>query len=90
LSVLALIVPPPEKVSEAPVPTTIAALVFVPEVIEGNVAAPALMLLHPKPVPEVHVSALVTPEQEGTARPDGVVAVSAPRTVLAESEVSAV
>ena len=45
-----------------------------------------LIVLHPKPVPDVHVRALDAPEQEGTANPEGVVAVKAPRTVLAEIE----
>ena len=34
-------------------------------------------------MPEVHVKALLAPAQEGTANPEGVVAVNAPRTVLA-------
>lgn len=44
---------------------------------------PPLMVLHPNPVLVVQVSAFVAPEQLGTARPDGVVAVRAPSTVFA-------
>jgi hypothetical protein len=44
---------------------------------------PPLIVLQPKPLPLVQVSALVAPEQEGTGRPLGVVAVVAPSTVLA-------
>ena len=42
-----------------------------------------LIVLHPNPVPEVHVRAFVAPLQDGNARPDGVVAVRAPSTVFA-------
>src|ERR1700677_2967599 len=41
------------------------------------------MVLQPNPVPDVQISAFVAPEQDGKANPDGVVAVSAPKTVLA-------
>jgi hypothetical protein len=44
---------------------------------------PPLIVLQPNPVPVVHVRALEAPEQPGSASPDGVVAVRAPRTVLA-------
>ena len=47
------------------------------------------MVLQPNPVPEVHVNAFVAPEHEGTASPEGVVAVNAPRTVLAVCVASA-
>lgn len=40
----------------------------------------------PKPVPEVQIKLLVTLEQEGIAKPEGVVAVNDPRTVLADCE----
>lgn len=76
--------PEPLTAIEAPVPTVIVAVVFVPVVIPEKATELVEMVLHPKPVPEVHVSALEAPEQDGTARPDGVVAVSAPSTVLAE------
>jgi hypothetical protein len=39
--------------------------------------------LHPNPVPLVQVSALLAPEHDGSASPDGVVAVNAPSTVFA-------
>ena len=44
---------------------------------------PLLIVLQPNPVPEVQVRAFAAPEQLGTASGEGVVAVSAPRTVLA-------
>jgi hypothetical protein len=44
---------------------------------------PLEIVLQPKPVPEVQIKAFVAPEHDGTARPEGVVAVNAPRTVLA-------
>src|SRR6185437_3561537 len=47
------------------------------------------MVLQPNPVPLVQMSALDAPPQEGSERPLGVVAVSAPRTWLAASGVSA-
>ena len=43
----------------------------------------AKLVAHPKPVPLVQISPSPEAEQDGTARPLGVVAVSAPRTVLA-------
>jgi len=43
----------------------------------------ATAVLQPKPVPDVHFSALADVLHDGTARSEGVVAVSAPRTVLA-------
>jgi hypothetical protein len=48
------------------------------------------MVLQPKPVPLVQIRALDAPLQEGTASPEGVVAVSAPRRVLADKEGRAV
>ena len=57
--------------------------VFAPEVIALQALEPAEIVLHPNPVPLVQIKAFVAPEQDGIAKPDGVVAVSAPRTVLA-------
>ena len=42
------------------------------------------IVLHPNPVPLVQVRAFVAPEHDGKAKPEGVVAVKAPRTVLAD------
>lgn len=59
---------------------------FDASVVPVNVpaaAAPAVIVLQPNPVPVVHVSAFDAPLHEGTARSLGVVAVTAPRTVLA-------
>jgi hypothetical protein len=58
--------------------TVWATLVTVPD--------PPEIVLQPKPVPLVQVSALETVEQEGNASPDGNVAVKAPRTVFAETD----
>ena len=44
---------------------------------------PADMVLQPNPVPLVHVRALDAELHDGIERPDGVVAVVAPNTVLA-------
>jgi hypothetical protein len=41
-------------------------------------AAAVIDVLHAKPVPDVHCNALDAVEQEGTDRPDGVVAVNDP------------
>ena len=54
--------------------------------VTGKATPDADMVLQPKPVPDVHISALLAPEQDGTARADGVVAVRAPRTVFAACE----
>jgi hypothetical protein len=43
----------------------------------------AMAVLHPKPVPLVHLRALAEVEHEGNAKSEGVVAVNAPRTVFA-------
>lgn len=59
----------------------------VPVVV--TVPAPALIVLHPNPVPVVQISALVAPEHEGSARPLGTVAVRAPSTWLAARTVKA-
>src|SRR6185312_7566532 len=47
------------------------------------------MVLQPNPVPLVQMSAFEAPLHEGSERPLGVVAVSAPRTWLAARAVSA-
>jgi hypothetical protein len=61
-------------------------LVVVPETVTGKITPDEVIVLQPNPVPEVQVSAFEAPEHEGTARADGVVAVSAPRTVFAACE----
>ena len=78
VKVIAGVVVDVATVPETPFAVVTETLVTVPE--------PPDMVLQPKPVPDVHVSALDAPEQEGTANPEGVVAVKAPRTVLAEIE----
>lgn len=83
LTALAVIVPVPLGTSDAPVPTTIAAVVLVLPVSAENAEDPDERVLQPNPVPEVQISALVAPEQDGKASPEGVVAVSAPSTVFA-------
>lgn len=79
----ALIVPVLVNPRDAPAPTSIAAAVFVPLVSAEKATAPPVIVLQPNPVPDVQMRALVAPEQDGIARPEGVVAVSEPRTVLA-------
>ena len=63
--------------------TVIATLVTVPD-------PDVLIVLHPNPVPGVQIRAFVEPSQDGSAKPDGVVAVRAPRTVLAVCTANAV
>ena len=50
----------------------------VPVVV--TVPDPALIVLHPNPVPRVYIRAFDAPEHEGNVKPLGVVAVKAPRT----------
>ena len=45
---------------------------------------PPDIVLHPKPTPDAQVRAFVDPEQDGTLRPLGVVAVKAPSSWFAE------
>ena len=83
---LAVTAPAPLKVVPDDAPefelSSVSAFVVVPPL--------PLIVLHPNPVPLVHVSALDAPEQEGKLRPLGVVAVNAPRTEFAVREGSAV
>jgi hypothetical protein len=74
----ALIVPEPEKFNEAPVPTTIAAVVFVPEVIALKAGVPPVLSdEHAQPPPSVHFKislsaqplSSVNPEED-TCRPE--------------------
>lgn len=58
------------------------AMVNCPEVAP-LIPVPLVIVLHPNPVPVVHIRAFDAPEQDGRASPDGAVAVSAPRTVFA-------
>lgn len=83
----AVTVPEPVGPRLAPVPTDMAAVVFVPVVMALKAEDPPVMVLHPKPVPEVQISAFVAPLQDGMVKPDGVVAVRAPSTWFAESTV---
>jgi hypothetical protein len=77
-------VPEPVAARLPPEPTTIAAVVFVPLVIELKAGEPPPeIVLHPNPVPLVQMRAFEAPEQEGSEIPLGVVAVNAPRTVFA-------
>lgn len=64
-----------------PVEAYTAACPAVPDV---TVPLPLEIVLQPNPVPVVQVRALDADEQEGSERPEGVVAVKAPRTVLAD------
>ena len=57
--------------------------VVVPETVKGKTTPDPVIVLQPNPVPEVQMSALDAPEQDGTANADGVVAVNAPTTVFA-------
>jgi hypothetical protein len=52
-------------------------------------ASGAYPVKHPNPVPLVQLSASPVAEQDGTANPDGVVAVNAPSTVFAVCDASA-
>lgn len=60
--------------------------VFVADDCTSVPDAPLEIVLHPNPVPLVQVNALAAPLHDGTARPLGVVAVTAPNTVLADKE----
>ena len=71
-SVPVVVIGPPERGA------LVAMLVTVPE-------PPPAIVLHPKPTPEAQVRAFVDPEQDGTLRPLGVVAVSAPKIWFADS-----
>jgi hypothetical protein len=64
--------------------------VVVPETVTGKVSPDAEIVLQPNPVPDVQISAFDAPEHDGSARADGVVAVSAPRTVLAACDATLV
>lgn len=81
---VAVTLPLPLVAMELPVPTTIAAVVLVALLNPLNgMALAVIALLQPKPVPLVHFKALDDVEQLGSAKSEGVVAVSAPSTVLA-------
>jgi hypothetical protein len=79
----------PVTVNPASVPTlvrddvtTLAARV-VPVSVPAAAATAEIAVLHPNPVPLVQINALADVEHDGTARPDGLTAVSAPMTVFA-------
>lgn len=55
-------------------------LIITPSPVNELTPPPPEIVLHPNPVPEVHISALVAPLHDGTDKPEGVVAVSAPST----------
>lgn len=80
---VAAFVPEPETPRLAPVPITIAAVVFVPLVKAEKAGDPIVIVWQPNPVPEVQIKAEVEPLHEGTAKAEGVVAVRAPTTVFA-------
>jgi len=48
-----------------------------------TVPVPVLIVLQPKPTPGFQIKAFRVPLHAGMGSPDGVVAVAAPRTVLA-------
>ncbi len=74
VNVMAGVVVAVATVPDTPLAVTTETVVTVP---------PPAIVLQPKPVPVVHVNAEVAALHEGTAKPLGVVVVSAPRTVFA-------
>ena len=86
-----VIVGPADTTKVDPVPVCDAIAVALPVDVIGPVkfafvvtVEAAMAVLHPNPVPLVHWSALALVEHDGTLCPLGVVAVSAPRSWLAE------